>query len=212
MTRSRTKQTDFGELVLSYDDRVLSPRPWTTAQSYWAADLLRDAPAGPVLELCAGVGHIGLLAVAGTPRELVLVDLNEAACEFARTNADRARPDGSVVVRRGRVDEVLAPDERFVGVIADPPWVPSDSTGRFPEDPLLAIDGGPDGMDIAWACIDVAAGHLVERGWLLIQLGTNAQADAVQTSLTSSPERRLKVVELREYGEHGVLVHIARTG
>lgn len=212
MSRSRTKQTDFGELVLSYDDRVLSPRPWTTAQSYWAADLLRDAPAGPVLELCAGVGHIGLLAVAGTPRGLVLVDLNEAACEFARANADRARPDGSVEVRCGRVDEVLADDERFVGVIADPPWVPSDSTGRFPEDPLLAIDGGPDGMDIAWACIDVAAGHLLERGWLLIQLGTEEQADAVQAGLTSSPERRLKVVEIREYGEHGVLVHIARTG
>lgn len=212
MTRSRTKQTDFGELVLSYDDRVLSPRPWTTAQSYWAADLLRDAPAGPVLELCAGVGHIGLLAVAGTPRGLVLVDLNEAACEFARANADRARPDGSAEVRCGRVDEVLAPDERFAGVIADPPWVPSAATGRFPEDPLLAIDGGPDGMDIAWACIDVAAGHLLERGWLLIQLGTKEQADAVHARLTSSPERRLKVVEIREYGEHGVLVHIARTG
>jgi methylase of polypeptide subunit release factors len=212
MTRPRTQQTDFGDLAVTFDDRVLHPRAWTTAQSYWAADLLRDAPEGPVLELCAGVGHIGLLAVHRTPRHLVLVDLDETACDFARSNARTARPDGTVEIRRGRVEEVLGPDERFVGVIADPPWVPSDSTDRFPEDPLTAIDGGPDGMDIAWACIDVAARHLVDQGWLLIQLGTSQQADAVRDRLASSPELRLKVVEVREYGEHGVLVAVARTG
>ncbi len=211
MDAPRTQQIQFGDLTVDFDDRVLRPRTWTTAQSYWAADLLRDAPQGPVLELCAGVGHIGLLAAAGSSRPLVLVDLDETACDFARSNAGRARADGSVEIRRGRVDEVLRPDERFVGVIADPPWVPSDSTGRFPEDPLTAIDGGPDGMDIAWACVDVAGHHLLDQGWLLIQLGTTAQADAVHERLAASPERRLKVVEVREYGEHGVLVHIART-
>ena len=50
------------------------------------------------------------------------------------------------------MDEVLAPDERFALVIADPPWVPRAETGRFPEDPLLAIDGGDDGLDLARAC------------------------------------------------------------
>jgi methylase of polypeptide subunit release factors len=212
MDAPSSQQIEFGDLTVAFDDRVLRPRPWTTAQSYWAADLLRDAPDGPVLELCAGVGHIGLLAVSGTSRPLVLVDLDETACDFARSNARSARPDGGVEVRRGRVDEVLSVDERFVGIIADPPWVPSDSTGRFPEDPLTAIDGGPDGMDIAWACLDVASRHLSDQGWLLIQLGTPAQADAVHELMASSPDRRLKVVEVREYRENGVLVGVARTG
>jgi hypothetical protein len=66
-------------------------------------------------------------------------------------------------------------------------------------------------MDIAWACIDVATEHLGEQGWLLIQLGTVHQAEAVQDLLASSPDRRLKVVEVREYGESGVLVNVART-
>lgn len=203
---------EFGGLSVAFDDRVLVPRPWTTAQSYWAAGLLRDAPEGAVLELCAGVGHIGLLAVADTPRRLVLVDMDETACAFARGNAQGARPDGAVEVRRGRVDEVLADDERFVGIIADPPWVPSAATGRFPDDPLTAIDGGPNGMDVAWACLDVAARHLADQGWLLLQLGTVAQADAVHERLSASPALALKVAEVREYGESGVLVHVARTG
>ncbi len=202
----------FGDLDVVFDGRVLRPRAWTTAQSYWAADLLRDAPEGPVLELCAGVGQIGLLATAGTPRPLVLVDLDENACDLAEQNARTARPDAPVEVRRARVEEALGLEERFVGIIADPPWVPSEGTHRFPEDPLVAIDGGADGMDVAWACIDVAGEHLQEQGWLLIQLGTAAQADAVHERLSSAPERGLKMVEVREYGENGVLVNVARTG
>jgi methylase of polypeptide subunit release factors len=212
MTNHETQHIDFGGLSVEFDDRVLRPRPWTIAQSYWAADLLRAAPAGPVLELCAGVGHIGLLAVAGTPRPLVLVDLDATACDFARANTDAARPEGPVQVRHGRVDTVLGDEERFVGIIADPPWVPSAVTGQFPEDPLTAIDGGPDGMHVAWACLEVAAGHLLDQGWLLIQLGTVEQADAVQERLATAPEMGLKVVELREYGQNGVLVHVARPG
>ncbi|MBI2244007.1 MAG: methyltransferase, partial [Nocardioides sp.] len=56
----------FGPLRITFDGRVLRPRPWTAAQSEWAAEILADAPAGPVLELCAGAGQIGLLAVAGS--------------------------------------------------------------------------------------------------------------------------------------------------
>jgi methylase of polypeptide subunit release factors len=206
------QELDFGGLAVSFDHRVLRPREWTTAQSYWAADLLRQAPPGPVLELCAGVGHIGLLAVLGTSRPLLLVDLDETACGYARANARAARPDDPCEVRRGRVDEVLSADERFVVIIADPPWVPTEGTSAFPEDPLTAIDGGPEGMDVAWACVDVAARHLADQGWLLLQLGTTEQADAVDERLAAAPELALKVVEVRGYGEHGVLVGVARSG
>lgn len=44
----------FGELDITYDQRILTPRPWTLAQSHWASELLEDSPAGTVLELCAG--------------------------------------------------------------------------------------------------------------------------------------------------------------
>ena len=90
---------DFGGLTITFDDRVLRPRDWTLAQSTWAAELLATAPAGPVLELFAGVGHIGLAAVASTDRELVMVDLNPAAVELARCNIDTAGLASRVTVR-----------------------------------------------------------------------------------------------------------------
>ena len=96
---------DFEGLRIEYDDRVLAPRPWTAAQSQWAAELIRMAPPGPVLELCAGAGHIGLLAVSLAPRMIVCVDADRAACGYLRRNAALAgvRAD----VREGRMDAVL---------------------------------------------------------------------------------------------------------
>jgi methylase of polypeptide subunit release factors len=202
------RQTTFGGLAISYDDSVLEPRAWTTAQSRWAADLLRGEPAGPVLELCSGAGHIGLLAVALSPRDLVQVDMNPAACEFAHANAAAAGLAVGVQVLEGPVDGVLGPEARFAGVIADPPWVPSDETTRFPEDPLLAIDGGADGLDLARTCVEVAARHLVDHGWLLLQMGTTDQVEALRAWLTEPGSPRLTVREVREHGDRGVLVHL----
>ena len=77
----------LGGLDIAYDGRVLRPRAWTAAQSEWAADLLAVAPDGPVLELCTGAGHIGLLAIHGSARRLVAVDADPIACDYAGANA-----------------------------------------------------------------------------------------------------------------------------
>lgn len=202
---SGPRSLTFGHLEIEYDDRVLEPRPWTEAQSTWAASLLPTAPEGPVLELCSGAGHIGLLAVAIAPRHLVCVDANPAACEWIRANAAAAGLD-EVEVREGRIDEVLRPDERFAMVIADPPWVPTEETSRFPDDPLLAIDGGVDGLVVAWECVRAAERHLLPGGSAILQVGTRDQADAVRHATRHGP---LRVVEVRGF-ERGTLVRLDR--
>mgnify|MGYP006200852771 CR=1 FL=1 len=97
MSLSRT--LSFGPLRIAYDDRVLEPRPWTFAQSQWAAEILRDTPPGPILELCSGAGQIGLAAALLTGRDVVLVDASEAACEISVRNAADAGLGGRVEVR-----------------------------------------------------------------------------------------------------------------
>ncbi|MGJ9413759.1 methyltransferase [Aeromicrobium sp. CF4.19] len=195
---------DFGPLRVVHDASVLTPRPWTLAQSEWARRLLDELPSGSVLELCAGVGHIGLAAVHGTGRALVLVDRDEHACELARVNAEGA--DHPVEVRHGTAATVMADDERFALVIADPPWVPSAGTGQFREDPVWAIDGGPDGLDIARECVDVIGRHLLPDGHALLQLGTSEQADALELDLDSAD----LAICRRAAFDRGVLVLIER--
>ena len=202
-----TQRMTFGHLTIDFDHRVLEPRPWTEAQSAWAAELLGELAPGVVLEICAGAGHIGLLAVAGTSRHLVQVDANETACDFARSNA--ARAGCAVEVRHGRMEEALRPDERFALVIADPPWVPSDQTSRHPDDPLSAIDGGDDGLDVVRTCLAVIGRHLAQAGAAVLQVGDVAQAEAVTEYVDAHPDLDLRTVTHRT-ADGGALVHLAR--
>ena len=197
---------DFGGLRIAFDDRVLRPRTWTESQSRWAAELLPDLPEGDVLELCSGAGQIGLLAVSDSPdRRLVCVDVNPAAAELTSANAEAAGLRHRVEMRHGLISEVLAPGERFALIVADPPWVRRAETQRFPEDPLLAIDGGDDGLDVVRECVRAISEHLAEGGVALLQLGPGEQADAVSHLLLGAG---LAAVETREFGERGVLVRI----
>ncbi len=206
MTDVMVDTVDFDGLDIAYDDRVLRPRTWTVAQSRWAADLLVELPSGPVLELCCGAGQIGLAAIARTDRPLVCVDLNPAAVEFVEANARAAGLEGRVSVRLGRLTEVVQPDERFPLVIADPPWVESSDTGRFPEDPLLAIDGGHDGLTVARECLEVIDSHLADGGAALLQLGSVDQVAALMSLGSGS----LRCLEVRRY-DGGAVAHLART-
>lgn len=186
----------FGGLRIQFDHRVLRPRPWTVAQSSWAAELAPGLPSGPVLELCAGAGQIGLAAIVGSERRLVCVDADPVAVGYTTRNARAAGLEDRVEVRLAELDVALAAEERFPLVIADPPWVPRADVVRYPEDPLTAINGGDDGLDVARSCLRVIGAHLLApEGTALLQLGTAVQlaalADDVEAAgLCSSEVRR----------------------
>jgi release factor glutamine methyltransferase len=204
---ARGERMDFGGLRITFDERVLRPRAWTVAQSHWAAEVIRHAPPGPVLEVCAGAGQIGLLAVSLAPRRLVCVDSDPVACAYLRRNAADAclRVD----VREGPMEEVLERDETFAVIIADPPWVRSGEASRFPEDPRGAIDGGPDGLALARQCLGVIGHHLDPGGSAVLQLGSTSQAD--ELALDVAAYDGLRVSEVRGFAR-GALVRIDRDG
>lgn len=169
---------EFGGLQIGHDADVLTPRAWTVMQSEWAVELSDHLPDGQVLELCCGVGHIGLVVARRTGRPLVQVDASDAACAHAHRNASRAGLGSVVEVRRSDLSHALRPGERFPLVLADPPYVPSAEVDRFPEDPRSAIDGGPDGLEPARRCVAAASQALAEDGAVLLQLRDRGQAEA----------------------------------
>ncbi|MET3961501.1 methylase of polypeptide subunit release factors [Marmoricola sp. OAE513] len=191
--RRGVRIVQFGPLRISYDQRVLEPRPWTALQSRWANQLIGTAAPGPVLELCSGAGQIGLLAVHGTDRRLVAVDANPVASAFHRINARAAGLEDQVEVRTSYLTDACAEDELFPMILADPPWVLRSQVDRFPDDPVRAIDGGEDGLDVARQCIDVINRHLDDDGVALVQVGDGPQvqqlADALPYGLVATEHR-----------------------
>lgn len=201
-----TREVDFEGLRIRTDPDVLMPRDWTAAQAHWAADLSRTRPDGPLLEVCAGAGHLGLLAARLTGRRLVAVDLNPVAGSLIEQNADLA--DLEVDVRLGDMGSVLGPDEYFQIMILDPPWVRSGELEGFPEDPVLAIDGGSDGLRLVRACTGVVAAHLAPEGAAVLQVGPD-QADGTRAVIDQTPG--LVVRKVRDY-PRGCLLHLEREG
>lgn len=86
---SSSEVMGFGSLDIHFDDSVLRPRPWTIAQSMWADELLIDAPDGAVLELCSGVGHMGIMLASLVSRNVVLVDVDVATISLLQERAVR---------------------------------------------------------------------------------------------------------------------------
>ena len=203
------RRIGFGSLTITYDSSVLAPRPWTLAQAQWAAELLGDAPPGPILELCSGAGQIGLAAAALSGRNVVLVDASADACRFSQRNADAAGLGGVADVRHGLMDEVIDADERFAMVLADPPYLPSRSTGLYPDDPPRAIDGGDDGLSLARLCLDVATRHIDVGAPLLLQLRDLEQAEQLVDELHD--RHQLTHVETRVLTPRGAVLRLQRT-
>jgi release factor glutamine methyltransferase len=104
------------------------------------------------------------------------------------------------------MDEVIEADEEFAVIIADPPWVRTEEVGAFPEDPVTAIDGGADGLQLARGCLDVIAHHLVVAGSALLQVGPG-QGPLV--AKLAAPHSDLAVVATRDF-PRGTLVQIDR--
>lgn len=205
-----TRRTDIDGLTVTWDARVLEPRPWTAQQAAWLAELADDAPSGPILELCCGAGHIGLLAARATGRGLVQVDRDEAATGYALANAAAAGVETDV--RCGDVAGALAPGEVFGLVLADPPWLRTDQLDRFPDDPTGAVDGGADGLDAIRAVVAAATAHTAPRGHLIVQVGTPDQADAVRAMLVKQGNGwQVDPADgVRDLRPGGVLVHVVR--
>jgi release factor glutamine methyltransferase len=154
-------------------------------------------PAGPILELCAGAGQIGLVAATLTGRALVQVERDPVAAAFAARNARAAGLD-DYELRVVPLETSLFAGETFPLIIADPPYLPTADVDRYPDDPRAAIDGGADGMAWIRQCLALAAAHLAPFGAVFLQMRGARQADS------------LRVLKLREHDDERAVALLTR--
>jgi methylase of polypeptide subunit release factors len=207
-TATTSRVATFGPIVVEFDEQLLEPRDWTIEQSAWAAELAATAAPGPILELYAGAGHIGLAAAKLSGRSLVQVDDSAHACTWAARNAQRAAIDSDV--RCANVEAALTPDERFAVVIADPPYLRTDQVARYPGDPRHAIDGGDDGLVEIERGLHVIATHTTPDAAALLQVRGPKQCRAI-TALLSDARIPLRVADTRTISRQRAIVLLQPT-
>lgn len=172
---------DFLGHELVSDHRALIPRPETEHLVDW---LIREVKAGrmpkpaSVLDMATGSGCIGLaLAAAWKEARVQLADISEDALDLARLNASRLGLEAVHLVRSDLFEKVPG---RFDFIISNLPYIPTAEVATLSrevrQDPILALDGGPDGLDIVRRFLDEVPKHLTPGGGIALEVGDDQGA------------------------------------
>jgi release factor glutamine methyltransferase len=188
------------------DPRVLVPRPDTELLVETALDLgdraSRETAREPngrripasrqirVHEACTGSGCVAISVAAERPEwEVSASDISGGALEVASRNAASLlppdRPGGALCLFES--DLLQAASGPFDLILANPPYVPSAEASRLAADfsePLLALDGGEDGLEPYRRLVPEAASRLSPGGWLALEADPG-QASALRELLSA---------------------------
>lgn len=176
---------EFCGLRIAVDPGVFRPRPRTELLVRLAVELAPPRPV--VLDLCCGSGALGAAVAAALDGvELFAADLDPAAVRCARRNVAGA---GGQVFEGDLFDALPAALCGRVDVlVANAPYVPTASIALMPgearlHEPLVALDGGVDGLDVVRRVVAAAAAWLAPGGHLLVET-SDAQAPRVVEAVT----------------------------
>lgn len=113
---------------------------------------------GAVLDLCTGSGVLAIFA-AQKAREVVGIDINPRAIEFAKVNSQLNALDHKIEWVVGELFEPVR-GRRFDAILANPPFEPTQMDGPN----YLHSDGGEDGLTVIRKILSHVPEYLEEHG------------------------------------------------
>lgn len=180
---------EFFSLDFRVTPDVLIPRPDTETLVVEALERLKPLAKPNVLDFCTGCGCVAVAVAKNHPgAQLTATDVSPAALNIARGNAERHGVAERIHCLEGDLSSPLPAEARFDMIVSNPPYV---RTEELPEldpqvsrhEPRLALDGGPDGLDVIRRIIVEAPRHLIPDGRLLLECSPE-QAAAVSRLLS----------------------------
>jgi len=169
-------EKDFMGLTFHVNENVLIPRPDTETWLEKVIQYHRGDPDIEVADLGTGSGAI-LLSFLYYCKEAkgVGVDISPKALEVAKENGEQLKLSDRATWLEGDYIDALPAEMLYDGILTNPPYIPSaDISGLAQEvrsEPLLALDGGDDGLIFYLRLAEKAADHLKPGGFLAMEFG-----------------------------------------
>ena len=170
---SKCPWRDF-ELEVSAD--VLIPRQETEFLIDFALKKVTDINFGRWADLGTGSGPLAVSLAKSLPSwNGHAADISKDALELAKRNLKSIVPNANV---RFSLGDWWEPLKRWWGgfdlVLSNPPYIPSDLIKELDpvvknHEPLIALDGGADGMNESRKIILGASNGLAKGGWLILE-------------------------------------------
>ncbi len=189
-TQYITGHQEFWSLDFLVSPAVLIPRPETELLvEAVLKHLTRSEPGGAaprILDVGTGSGILAVTLATELPEaQVVAVDRSWEALKVARENARRHKVEQQIHWVLADLVAALAPRALFEVIVANPPYVPTADWEQLPPEikeyePRLALDGGPDGLEVIRALVPAVQPLLQPDGLLALEVG-QGQAEAVNS-------------------------------
>ena len=167
--------TEFYGRKFNVDERVLIPRPETEELVYNAIKCMNKE--SKVLDLCTGSGAIAVTIKLETNAEVYASDISLDALEVAKLNASELGAEVNFI----QSDLLSEITDKFDMIISNPPYIKTEDLESLQKEvkfePILALDGGNDGLDFYRKITESAKNNLNDGGILIFECGINQAQD-----------------------------------
>lgn len=182
-----TEKQEFMKMNFYVNKNSLIPRADTEILVEEALKIIQTNELKKVLDLCTGSGAIGIsIAKYSKIQEIILSDISLKALEVAKVNVKKYNCDNVKIIYSDLFDNI---QERFDIIISNPPYIETETIKTLNKDvqkePILALDGGCDGLVVYKKIINKAYDYLENGGYLALEIGYN-QKQAVINLLENS--------------------------
>jgi len=191
-----TGHREFYGLDFYVDPRVLIPRPESELLVETALGLAQNHPLFSIAEIGTGCGAIAISLALGLPEvKIYATDISAAALKVALLNCQKHGVVDRVHLLQGdMLDPVPEPVDL---IIANLPYVEESELARAGPakfEPLLALNGGSDGIErIRQLCRQVGS-KLRPTDYLLLEIGQGQRRAVTAFLHTLFPNGEIEVV------------------
>ena len=172
-----THEAFLGELRFFVDERVIIPRSYFLELlpeqiPHW---LPAGKPVKRVVDVCTGSGCLAVLLAHRFPEAKVdAVELSPEALTVAKFNVAEHALLKRIKLHRSDVFDLVT-KAKYDLILSNPPYVPTRELrglpAEFKNEPLMALDGGDDGLDIIRKILRQSRDRLQPHGIVALEVG-----------------------------------------
>ena len=178
-----THQQEFMKLMFYVDENVLIPRPDTEILVEEVIKLAKSINAKKILDLCTGSGAIAVsLAKYIEGSQITATDISRKALSIAKLNATNNNVEDRITFVSSDLFQNIS-EEKYDIIVSNPPYIKRKVIKTLDEEvkrePIIALDGGNDGLDFYKKIIGNAYQYLKYKGYLCLEIGYDQKDEVI---------------------------------